>query len=257
MVDMNDQFLEPLSKLYPDCIEKRDKEWYLKKEFPEPEEAFALEYGQFIVDYLKKHPEEKDRCVGFKACLTGPFTLSAALILDDEFAKSRGVTPFIFKEPRANKRLYHVISKLEKNTVNYVVFSRTDKLHFDPDVLVLTCDTPSQAEIILRASSYATGKMYSSRLTTVIGCSWLYIYPYISGDLNYIITGLCAGMKARQVFPDGLILVSIPYDLLPTVLRSLQDMDWEPPLYAVGGREKFLKIRERIASELNQEHCPN
>ncbi|MDH5364651.1 MAG: DUF169 domain-containing protein [Dehalococcoidia bacterium] len=157
----------------------------------------------------------------------------------------------IFKEPRANRRIYQVLPKLERNTVNYVIFSTLDKLSFEPDVLIITAK-PSQAEIVLRASSYTNGEMYSSRTTTVLGCAWLYVYPYVSGKLNYIVTGLCWGMKALQVFPEGLILISIPYDLLPTLIQNLQDMNWAPPAYT-RGRDAYLSGFQRLIKELIQE----
>lgn len=158
----------------------------------------------------------------------------------------------VFKEPRANRRIYQLFPRLDRNTVNYVVFSPLDKLSFDPDVLVLTCSTPSQAEIVLRASSHTTGKMYSSKLTTVLGCAWLYVYPYVSGELNYMVTGLCWGMKALQVFPEGLILISIPFDLLPTLVQNLQDMEWVPTAYTKG-RDAYLEGFHQKIDELIQE----
>jgi len=157
----------------------------------------------------------------------------------------------IFKGPRANRRIYQVLPKLDRNTANYVVFSPLDKLSFEPDVLIITAN-PSQAEIVLRASSYTSGEMYSSKTTTVLGCAWLYVYPYISGKLNYIVTGLCWGMKALRVFPEGLILISIPYDLLPTLVHNLQDMNWTPPAYTEG-RDAYFNGFQRLINELNQE----
>ena len=68
-----------------------------------------------------------------------------------------GAKEKIYQEARANRRIYQYIKKLPKNTVRYVAFSTVDQLSFDPDVLVLTA-TPSQAEILLRALCYSTGK---------------------------------------------------------------------------------------------------
>ena len=36
----------------------------------------------------------------------------------------------IFEEPRANRRIYYDITKLEKNSVNYVAFASIDKMTF-------------------------------------------------------------------------------------------------------------------------------
>jgi len=157
----------------------------------------------------------------------------------------------IFKDARANRRIYQVIPRLAKGTVNYVAFSPLHKLSFEPDVLIVTAN-PSQAEILLRASSYTTGKMWSSKGTPVIGCAWLYIYPYVSGELNFTVTGLGFGMKSRRLFPEGLILVSIPWDLLPSMTSNLQDMKWVPHSYTIGG-DKHKKKVKRIVDALKQE----
>jgi len=157
----------------------------------------------------------------------------------------------IFKEARANRRIYPVIPRLTQGTVNYVAFSPLDKLSFEPDVLVVTAN-PSQAEILLRAHSYTTGKMWSAKGTPVIGCAWLFIYPYLSGELNLTVTGLGSGMKSRQVLPEGLILISIPYDLLPRIIENLQDMEWVLPDY-IEGREAHRERFERITEALRQE----
>jgi uncharacterized protein (DUF169 family) len=157
----------------------------------------------------------------------------------------------IFKEPRANNRIYYYIPRMIKGTVNYVAFSPLDKLSFTPDVLIVTA-RPSQAEIILRSLIYTTGKMWTAKGTSVIGCAWLFVYPYLSGELNFTVTGLGVGMKGRQVLPEGLMLISIPWDLLPTMIEGLQDMDWVLPEYKRTRDEnsaEFKKLAEDIQRE--------
>jgi uncharacterized protein (DUF169 family) len=157
----------------------------------------------------------------------------------------------IFQDPRANSRLRRFINNMEPGSVNYVAFSPLDKLTFEPDLLVLMA-TPSQAEIVLRAMTYSTGEMYESKATSVGGCSWLYVYPYLSGKVNYTITGLAFGMKGRQVFPEGWLLISIPYNWIPTITQNLKEMKWVLPAYTLG-REKFMQYEHRIIKELAQE----
>lgn len=157
----------------------------------------------------------------------------------------------IFQEARANSRLRRFIYNLENGAVNYVVFSPLDKLTFEPDLLVLTA-TPGQAEIVLRAMTYSTGEMYESKATTIGGCSWLYVYPYLSGKVNYTVTGLAFGMKGRQVFPEGWLLISIPYHWIPTITQNLKEMKWVLPAYTLG-REKFMQYEQRILRELAHE----
>lgn len=182
----------------------------------------------------------------------GPITLGMDQIEPHYASGQVGPMLGVFKEPRANRRIYQLVPKLDRNTVNYVAFSPLDKLSFEPDVLVLTCNTPSQAEIVLRASSHTAAKVYSSKLTTVLGCAWLYVYPYVSGELNYMVTGLAWGMKALQVFPEGMILISIPHDLFPTLIENLQDMNWVPSAYT-GGRDAYFNEFPQVISELSQE----
>ena len=157
----------------------------------------------------------------------------------------------IYQEPRANNRIYQYIYKFGKGVVNYVAFSPLDKLTFEPDLLVLMA-TPSQAEIVLRAMSYSTGEMWETKATPVLGCVWLYAYPYQSGKVNYMVTGMTFGMKAKQVFPEGWILISIPYHWIPTITQNLQEMKWVLPAYT-DGREQFLKRERRIFEELAKE----
>ncbi len=157
----------------------------------------------------------------------------------------------VFQNSRANRRLYDVMPKLSRGTVNYVSFSPLDKLTFDPDLLIVTANI-SQAEILLRAHSYRTGRMWSTKGTPVAGCVWLYIYPYVSGKLNFTVTGLNFGMKSRQLFPEGMILMSIPWDLLPEMVQNLREMDWVPHSYTIG-REGHKKKVRGIVNELKQE----
>jgi uncharacterized protein (DUF169 family) len=157
----------------------------------------------------------------------------------------------VFQDSRANRRLYDVMPRLKKDTVNYVLFSPLDKLTFDPDLLILTTNT-SQAEVLLRAHSYRTGKIWSTRGTPVAACTWVYIYPYVSGELTFTVTGFSFGMKSRRLFPEGMILMSIPWDLLPGMIQSLQEMEWVPHSFTIG-REEHKKKVKRIINELKQE----
>ncbi len=131
----------------------------------------------------------------------------------------------IFEEARANRKIYQYMPKMPKGSVNYVCFSPLDRLSFDPDLLIITANA-SQAHPILRALSYSSGEMWSCKGTPIAACSWLYVYPVMSGELNMTITGLSMGMRALKVLPEGLILISIPWNRLPMIMENLQKMDW-------------------------------
>ena len=181
----------------------------------------------------------------------GPLLLG--MVEGDPIFQSGQVGPKleVFKEARANRRIYRYIPKLEKDTVNYVAFSPLDQLSFEPDVLIVTAN-PSQAEILLRANSYTTGRMWSSKGTNVAACAWLYIYPYVSGELNFTLPCFSFGMRSRRLFPEGLLLVSIPWDLLPGMVENLQGMNWVPHSYTIG-REEHKKKVKGIVEALRQE----
>jgi len=147
----------------------------------------------------------------------------------------------IFEQPRSASRLYLYIPKIGKNVVNYVAFSPLDKLPFEPDILVFLANAP-QTEILLRAMSYKTGQMWQSKFSAAIGCAWIYIYPYLTGELNYTPTGLGHGMKRRKLFPEGLQLISIPFDLLCPMLETLREMPWVLPAYKPDGLEFVRRV---------------
>ncbi len=176
------------------------------------------------------------------ACDAGLHVLGQTDLSEPYINGEYGTGLEVFDSPRSASRLYLHISTIDRGVVNYVAFSSLDKLTFEPDILVITADT-GQAEILLRAMSYKTGGMWLSKYTSAIGCSWILVYPYLSGEMNYITTGLGFGMRRRKLFREGLQFISVPFDLLPSLLRTLQDMPWVPTPYQPGGLEYVKKLR--------------
>ena len=156
----------------------------------------------------------------------------------------------LFEEARANRKLYQFIPKMLKGSVNYVVFSSIHQLTFDPDLLIVTSDV-SQGQLILRAWSYSSGNMWSCKGTPVAACSWLYIYPVLNRELNFTITGMSLGMRALKVFPEGLMLISIPWTQLPMIMENLQKMNWTLISYTVTGEEHKKRV-DGLFNELRQ-----
>ncbi len=151
----------------------------------------------------------------------------------------------IFEEPRSASRLYQYIPKLEKGLVHYVAFSPLDQIKYDPDILIILART-DQTEILLRAMSYRTGEIWLAKYSSAIGCAWIFIYPYLTGKLNYTVTGLGHGMKRRRLFPEGHQIISIPFDLLPSILRALNDMPWILPAYGPDGAKFVKQLRKKL-----------
>ena len=162
-----------------------------------------------------------------------------------------GETDDLYEELRANQKIYQLVPRMLKGSVKTVVFSPIDKLTFDPDVLVITTDNVDQARIILRASVYSTGETWSSKGTPVLACSWLYIYPYLTGEVNYTVTGLSMGMQTLKVLPQGLELISIPWTKLPMIMENLQKMSWHPISETITG-EEHKKRFEKILGDITE-----
>lgn len=178
-------------------------------------------------------------------CGAGTYVLGQQEVEPQYISGEFGAGLGVFRDNRAASRLYHYIPKIERRVVNYVAFSPIDKLPFDPDILIILAKI-DQAEILLRAMSYKTGQMWSSRYSSAIGCAWLFVYPYLTGEINFISSGLGFGMKRRKLFPEGLMFISIPFDRLPAILETLREMPWVPEPYQAHGFEFVKQLRIRI-----------
>ncbi len=236
-------------------------------------QEFEFEHAPVGVKFLFKRPEDIERLdrpaafcemIGEAQRRGAPFYFSkeeedcfGTVVLGMEeaptFAEAGllGEKFEIFQEARANQRIYQHIPMLAKGTVNYVACSPLDTLTFEPDLLILMA-TPSQAEIVLRAMSYSTGELWETKKTPVMSCAWIYAYPWLSGKVNYLVTGMAFGSKAKGVFPEGWILISIPWDKIPVIIKSLEEMTWALPSYTEGP-EKFCERQLRVREEALQE----
>jgi uncharacterized protein (DUF169 family) len=175
------------------------------------------------------------------ACEAGLYVLGQADSPEPFISGEFGAGLQIFEGPRSASRLYLHIPKIGRGVIHYVAFSPLEKLSFDPDLLIVLANT-DQTEILLRAMTYRTGEVWESKFTAAIGCAWTYIYPYLTGNLNYSITGLGHGMKRRKLFPEGRQMISIPFDLLPSILQTLREMPWVLPAYEPEGQEFVRRL---------------
>jgi uncharacterized protein (DUF169 family) len=181
-------------------------------------------------------------------CEAGPYILGQKVaeehFINGEFGAGMGA----YKDTHAAAEIYMHIPKLEKNSVNYIAFAPLTKLLFEPDVMIFLADI-NQAWILMRASSYESGEVWRSYFSTVMGCSWFFIYPYLSREVNFISSGLGFGMKRRKLFPDNRHFVCIPQNKLHTIIRSLNEMPWLPEAFKPGGQEFVKHLREKLGLE--------
>ncbi len=233
---------------------------------------FEFEIPAIAVKYLYYEPEDVPKLEGHYA-LCEMFTLAGKhdgpFYIDKENEDCMGKMPLgwldeeppfansgqigemfeIFQEPRANQRYYDKFYSLKPGVANYVMFCKLDECEFDPDLLIVAANA-FQAEKIMRAYSYATGKMWEPKATPVVGCSWIYAYPYVTGNINYVFTGMHFGMRARKALPPGMLFMSIPYDHIRAITENLNEMTWELPAYLHETRDDWCKAETKAYAEL-------
>jgi uncharacterized protein (DUF169 family) len=162
--------------------------------------------------------KEDDDCCG-KIALgmvpKDPFTVSGIAGVDFE----------VFRTEAANIRLHNTYPVINPGTVRFVEFCPVALCDFDPDLVVCVANV-SKADIIMRATSYISGDLWECRTSCVMSCAWTYAYPYLTGKVNFCTTGMHHGMKRRGVYPEGLHIISIPYQKLDEVVKALGEMPW-------------------------------
>ena len=212
----------------PDKIERLDKKMALCEMLKQAQEGAAFFAG-----------------AASHTCEAGLYVLGQADISEPFASGDFGAGLKIFEAPRSASRLYLHIPKIGRGIVNYVAFAPLDQLKFEPDLLILLANT-RQTEIILRAMSYRSGNIWVSKFSPAIGCAWTYTYPFLTGKLNYFATGLGHGMKRRNLFPEGRQIISIPFDLLPSLLQTLQEMPWVLPAYKPDGPQFVRRLLDKL-----------
>ena len=167
--------------------------------------------------YIQK---EDDNCFGKMALGMVPKS-------PEETSGLAGVAFGIYRSPAPNARIHNALPTLIPGSVQYVTFCPLHCCEFDPDLIICVAET-AQAEIIMRATSYISGDLWESKSSYVVSCAWSYVYPYLSGKVNFTITGMHHGMKRRKIYPPGLHVITIPYQKIPEVCTALCEMDFVP-----------------------------
>ncbi len=193
--------------------------------------------------------EEDLVCVGIEQMILG-MKDPEPILVSGSFGGEEG----LFKGNSACRAMYGILPTLPKGSVRYAVFAPVDKMTFDPDVLIMTANI-NQAQTILRSVNYSTGMPFVSKATPVVACAWIYIYPVVSGELNYFVTGLGLGMQALNIFPPGLFLISVPFQKLPLVLGNLKEMGYSATTAPGPGgdthRQRVDKMKADMKKRMN------
>lgn len=146
----------------------------------------------------------------------------------ESFAESGaiGFQHGVFKQQACNAHLYYDVEFFKPGVVNFMLFGPATEVDFDPDLIIFVAPT-DKADIIMRANSYTDGALYESKSTNVLSCHWALAYPYMSGKVNSMITGMHFGMKRAKLYPAGLHIIVVPFQRFPAFFEGLEDMEWE------------------------------
>lgn len=163
-----------------------------------------------------------------------------------------------FRTAAANARLYHEAATLKRGVCNYVVFCPITLCEFNPDLVI--CIAPTEkAQLLLRATSYISGDLWESKCSYVMSCAWTYVYPYISGKVNHLFAGMHLGLQLKQSYPQGLHIITIPYQKLDEVVIALNEMKHAPLglLVDAESRAKIEKLHTRLDKLAKDIKVPN
>ena len=179
---MNPQFLSPLSKVIEPLEETEPEVFYLGDDFKIPDKPVALEYGEFMVNYLNEHPDHKERIKGTKACLTGPFTLASEVLLREELSK--GIELKIFNEHRAIM-LSWIVDKFAE------IMKEIGRAYNDMGINIISMDEPILGLLVGRKIFFHTEdfiiKTLNKALSGIKGMPSIHVCGRISPYLRDIL----------------------------------------------------------------------
>lgn len=201
-----------------------------------------LRYAQETNEPFYFSNENKETCVGKIMVGMDSFPPSAE---SGQIGPRLGV----FDAARCNARLYYSVKRLPVGSVNYVSFVPCSHLDRVPDVLIFT-GPAAKLEPVLRAATYTTGESYRSECTPVMGCSWFMVYPYMTGKINFVVPAFVHGPHGRQLWDSDTVVVSVPYQWVPTVITNLSEMPLELPGHA--GKEQYYAEFGGILKDLDE-----
>lgn len=159
LVSMIGQFLDPLCAMDSGLV-KRDGKYYLESELKIPDKAFATEYGDFVLNFFKKYPDTRDKIKGWKACLTGPFTLAGEIHIDESLLEGKRIVGY---QDARGIMVGEIVEKLAK------MMSKIARAYDDMGASIISMDEPTLALIVGRRKAfYHSDEEIVSHLNTAI-----------------------------------------------------------------------------------------
>ena len=225
-----------------------------------PENYQQAEGTDMFCSFLKKAQDENmaffttvenDKCMG-------KVVLGMTDLETNHGSGQVGYEMGVFRTPAANARLYHEATMLKRGVCNFVVFCPVALCDYDPDLVI--CIAPTEkAQLLLRATSYISGDLWESKCSYVMSCAWTYAYPYVSGKVNHLFSDMHLGMQIRQSYPQGLHIITIPYQKLDEVITALTEMEHVPLelLTDTESQTKSLELHARLDTLAADIYVPN
>ena len=142
-----------------------------------------------------------------------------------EFAPGRRSGEFlvahgIYKNVPAIQRAWQAYQAIEPGIFKALEFSRLTTSPFDPDVIVVVCNT-KQAMDLLHANAYDSGARGIGADAGPI-CSSMAAVPYLTGKVTYGFADI--GSRDRMNLNPGEALVSIPGSEVDRIVANLREM---------------------------------
>ncbi|MBN2156494.1 MAG: hypothetical protein JW776_10660 [Candidatus Lokiarchaeota archaeon] len=147
LVPMIDQFLDPIVDMNVGLVKNHGRFYLEADELKLPKDPFALEYGQFMVEFFKDNPDYRKKIKGWKACLTGPFTLASEIIIPESVVHKPKIS--LFRDTTAILS-YDMVMGLAKMMSR--IASEYDKMGAD----IISMDEPMLGIIVGRKTYYHT-----------------------------------------------------------------------------------------------------
>lgn len=107
---------------------------------------------------------------------------------------------------------------LDNKSVSLMCISPLEKASFEPDIILVRC-SPEQAMLLLWTYSCNTGEVVQGETGTAM-CSTLVIKPYLNKKPSFAIGD--PGGRYIIGLAEKEVMVSIPYSLYETILKTLK-----------------------------------
>ncbi len=179
-----------------------------------------------------------------QSCEAGSFVMGLSDIPDAYESGAYGAALKICKTPKVMQRIYRELPIIDKGYAHYISVAPLDQADFEPDIVVVTCTTTWKAYTLLRAYTYNSGKTWKGESSPAPGCSWMFAYPYVRGEINIVIPS--GGMFRTHAMRENELIIVIPIEQLNGVVQGLEEMPLILPHHRPGGE----KVRNRIRKKL-------